>query len=169
MSISVSEVISGLATQQVNGLILVLKKAKEYAAESDTDFATLLAARLHPDMHPLSWQVNTTLELLLRGTARLSRADVIELTLEEDNFDDLIARIESLQQELLALNNALLDQSEDETFEVPIGPDAVMPMTGKEYLLKFILPNFYFHLTTSYDLLRMSGVPVGKRDFLGVS
>jgi hypothetical protein len=169
MSISVSDVVNGLATQQVNGLILVLKKAKEYSAEAGTGYVSLMGARLHPDMHPLSWQVNSTLEILLRGTARLSNAEVIGLNLEEDDFDGLIASVESIQQELLALDSALLDQSETNTFDVPIGPDATMPMTGKDYLLKFVLPNFYFHLTTSYDLLRMSGVPVGKRDYMGVS
>jgi len=169
VSISISEVINGLATQQVQGLILVLKKAKEYAAESDTDYDSLLAARLHPEMHPLSWQLNSTMELLIRGAARLSEAEVIGLNLDEDSFDDLIARVEGIQQELQALDGTLLDQSEAKTFDVPIGPDATMSMTGKEYLLKFLLPNFYFHLTTSYDLLRMSGVPVGKRDYMGVS
>ena len=169
MSISISEVSNGLATQQVNGLILVLKKAKEYSAKSDVDYATLLAARLHPDMHPLSWQVNSTLEILVRGTARLSNAEVLELKLEAENFDDLIEKVEKIQQELLALDRSILDQSEDQTFEVPMGPTATLPMTGKEYLLKFLLPNFYFHLTTSYDLLRMNGVPVGKRDYMGVS
>lgn len=169
MSIRVSDVVNGLATQQVNGLMLVLKKAKAYSAESGTDYTSLMAVRLHPDMHPLSWQVNSTLEILLRGTARLCKTEVVGLNLEEDNFDDLIAKIESIQKDFLALDGALLDQSEAETFDVPIGPDATMPMTGKEYVLKFLLPNFYFHLTTSYDLLRMSGVPVGKRDYMGVS
>jgi len=169
VSISISDVMNGLATQQVHGLILVLKKAKEYAEESNTDAATLLAARLHPDMHPLSWQLKATMETLTRGSARLNHAEVIDLTLDEADFDGLIARIEGLQQELLVLDSALLDQSEAESFDVPIGPGATMPMTGKEYLLKFVLPNFYFHLTTSYDLLRMSGVAVGKRDYLGVS
>jgi hypothetical protein len=171
VSISVSDVMNGLATQQVHGLILILKKAKEHAQESGTDYATLMAARLHPDMHPLSWQLNATLEILVRGSARLSRAEVKGLTLNEDesDFDGLIASIEGLQQKLLGVDNALLDQSEAEEFDVPVGPDASMPMTGKEYLLKFLLPNFYFHLTTSYDLLRMSGVAVGKRDYLGVS
>jgi hypothetical protein len=160
---------NGLATQQVHGLILVLKKAKEYAEVSDTDYATLLATRLHPDMHPLSWQLSTTMEMLIRGAARLSRAEIIDLKIDEADFDALIARIESLQQELLALDSALLDQSETEKFEIPIGPGTTVPMTGKEYLLKFLLPNVYFHLTTSYDLLRMSGVAIGKRDYMGVS
>ena len=169
MSISISEVMTGLATQQVQGLILVLQKAKEYAAESDADFASLSAARLHPEMHPLAWQVSTTMEILIRGSARLSGAEVMGLTLDESNFDDLISRIEGLQQQLLALDSALLDQSEEQKFDIPIGPTATMPMTGKEYLLKFVLPNFYFHLTTSYDLLRMSGVDVGKRDYLAMA
>jgi len=171
VSISVSDVMNGLATQQVHGLILILKKAKEYSVESCTDYATLMDARLHPDMYPLSWQLNATLEILIRGSARLSRAEVKGLTLNEDesDFDGLIASVEGLQQKLLGSDSALLDQSEAETFDVPVGPDASMPMTGKEYLLKFLLPNFYFHLTTSYDLLRMSGVAVGKRDYLGVS
>jgi hypothetical protein len=169
MSISISEVMTGLATQQVQGLILVLKKAKEYVAESDSDFASLSAARLHPEMHPLAWQVSTTMEILIRGSARLSGAEVVSLTLDESNFDDLISRIEGLQQQLLALDSALLDQSGEQKFDIPIGPTATMPMTGKEYLLQFVLPNFYFHLTTSYDLLRMSGVDVGKRDYLGMA
>ena len=169
MSIRISEVVTGLATQQVNGLILVLKKAEAFSAESDTDYATLLAARLHPDMHPLSWQLNTTLELLLRGTARLSGAEVVDLNLGETSFEDLIVRIETIQQELLALDCELLDNSETQTYDIPSGPETTIPMTGKEYILMFLLPNFYFHLTTSYDLLRMSGVPLGKRDYLGMS
>jgi len=169
MSIRISDVVSGLATQQIHGLILVLKKSQEFSSQSANTDADLLATRLHPDMHPLSWQLNTTLELLVRGTARLSGAEVINLDLDEDNFRDLIKRIETIQQELLALDPVVLDRSEAQTYDIPAGPDTIIPMTGKEYVLKFLLPNFYFHMTTSYDLLRMSGVPLGKRDYLGVS
>jgi len=132
MSISISEVINGLATQQIHGLIIVLKKAKEHTVESGSDYADLLSSRLHPQMHPLAWQINTTLELLLRGGARLSGKEVPELNIEEDNFDDLVIKIESIQQELLSMESRVLDQSETQSFE-------------------------------------MRGVPLGKRDYLGVS
>lgn len=169
MSINISEVISGLATRQLKGLILVLQKANQHATESGIDHATLLGARLYPDMYPLSQQINTAMELLLRGVARLTGKEVIGLNLEDDNFSDLIAKIEGFQQDLLAFDNALLNQSEDKMFDVPIGVDGSIPMIGKEYVLRFLLPNFYFHLTTAYDLLRMSGVPLGKRDYMGVA
>jgi len=168
MSIRVSDVMHGLATQQVNGLIIVLKKAKKYCEQSGTDYATLLSARLQPDMFPLAWQLNATLEILVRGAARLSHAQLIGLSLHEDetDFDGLIARIEGLRQHVLGIDSAVLDQSANEKINAPFG---AMPMTGKEFVLTSILPNFYFHLTTSYDLFRMSGVAVGKNDYLGKS
>jgi hypothetical protein len=167
MSINISDIFTGLASQQIPALITILSKAKEFAQESGIADEELLATRLHDEMHPLSWQLQTTVELVQRGASRLLKQEPASLVLEEDNFEALIARITNIQSELLNLDNTVLNQSVNETFEIPVGPEASLSLTGQDYVLKFLLPNVYFHLTTSYALLRMRGVAVGKRDFMG--
>ena len=167
MSIEISDIFSGLASQQIPALISILSKANEHAKETGMTDKVMLAKRLHQDMHPLSWQLQTTVELIKRGASRLLKQEPANLVLDEDNFEALIGRITSIQNELSNLDTATLDQAADQTFEIPVGPDASLSLTGQDYVLKFLLPNVYFHLTTAYDLLRMQGVPVGKRDFMG--
>lgn len=167
MTITVSEVFNGLVSQQLPALVNILTKAKDFAKESGTSDANLLATRLHEDMHPLSWQLQTTVELIQRGADRLTNQDPSNLVLDENNFDDLISRIENITSEFAKLDSAALDQSANVEFKIPVGPEAHLTLTGRDYVLKFLLPNFYFHLTTTYDLLRMKGVPVGKRDYMG--
>ncbi len=167
MSIKLSDVFGGLTSQQLPALRTILAKAKAYADESGTEHKTLLAARLHDDMHPLSWQLQTTVELVSRGIDRMLNKEPVNLVLDEDNFDALITRIEGINAELSTLDQAALNQAAETVFEIPIGPDASLSLTGDDYVLKFLLPNVYFHLTTSYDILRMQGVPVGKRDYMG--
>lgn len=77
MTINISDVFNGLVSQQLPALITILTKAKEYAAESGTEDKIFLETRLIDDMHPLSWQIQTTLELLLRGVARLTGAELV--------------------------------------------------------------------------------------------
>jgi len=167
MSIKVSDVFSGLTSQQLPALLTILSKAKAYADELGINHNVMLATRLHEDMHPLSWQLQTTVELVARGLDRLLKNEPRNLVLDEDNFDALISRIEGMIAELSDLDQQALDQSADTMFEIPVGPETTLSLTGGDYVLKFLLPNVYFHLTTSYDLLRMQGVPVGKRDYMG--
>ncbi|GAA6136934.1 DUF1993 domain-containing protein [Arenicella sp. 4NH20-0111] len=167
MTIAVSDVFSGLITQQLAALISILGKANDYAKENNLTDKDLLATRLHEDMHPLSWQIQTSVELIQRGISRLTNQEPVNLVLDEPSFDKLILRIQSIKNELSNLNSTALNESADVVFEIPVGPDASLPLKGKDYVLKFMLPNVYFHLTTTYDLLRMKGVPVGKRDFMG--
>jgi len=163
----ISHVFDGLTSQQLSALINILNAAKKFAEESNTDHKQLLAARLYEDMHPLSWQLQTTVELIVRAADRLTMQEPTSLVLEEDNFDELIARVEQIKDTLLELDKAALDQSVDTVIEIPVGPEASLSLTGQDYVLKFLLPNVYFHLTTAYDLLRMQGVPLGKRDYMG--
>lgn len=167
MSIKLSDIFDGLISQQIPALITILTKANSYAQQSDIADKELLSKRLHDDMHPLSWQLQTTVELIQRGLSRLLRQEPASLSLDEDNFDELIERIESIRDELANIDSTSLDKVADQMFEIPVGPDAVLSLTGQDYVLKFLLPNVYFHLTTSYDLLRTQGVPLGKRDFMG--
>ena len=167
MNIKISEVFAGLSAQQLTALINILNKADEYSNETGTAQGELLDARLYEDMHPLSWQIQTSLELLARGGARLAGKEPGSVTLEERTFLQIVPRVEEVQSQLALLDSAALDQSGDKIVEIPVGPDATLKLSGNDYLLKFLLPNVYFHLSTTYDILRMSGVPLGKRDFLG--
>ena len=167
MSLNISDIFTGLASQQIPALITILSKAREFAKETGISDKELLATRLHEEMHPLSWQLQTTVELILRGASRLVKQEPASLVLDEDSFDALIERITNIQIGLSNLDNAALNRSVDEIFDIPVGPDASLSLSGQDYVLKFLLPNVYFHLTTSYALLRMKGVDVGKRDFMG--
>jgi len=118
-------------------------------------------------MHPLMWQFQTSLELSLRGLARLSGTEPPEVSLEGLDFDGIIDKVNEVKSILDKRDSEVLNQSEEKVFEIPAGPDTTISLSGKDYLLKFLLPNFYFHMTTAYALLRMRGVPLGKRDFLG--
>ncbi|NND00502.1 MAG: DUF1993 domain-containing protein [Gammaproteobacteria bacterium] len=163
----ISTVFQAIINQQLPALIIILDKANTFASDSGTSDETLLAARLHPDMHPLSWQIQTTLELLLRSLARLSGREPESLLLDEKSFVALIDRVKKIRSDLASQNLTELDASADHTIQLPIGPEQTLTLSGQDYLLKFLLPNFYFHLTTTYDILRMSGVPLGKRDYMG--
>lgn len=167
MSIQISQVFDGLVSQQILALIGILKKGQEHAKSKGIDDQELIGARLTEDMHPLLWQVQTALELITRGAERLMVSDLHSLELNETNFDALIARVESVHASLKDLNAAKLDASSDMVFVIPIGPEAKLTLTGRDYVLKFLLPNVYFHITTAYALLRMNGVDVGKRDYMG--
>ena len=167
MTIKISEVFHGLNTQQLVALINILNKAGEYAKETGTDQGELLDARLTEDMHPLSWQIQTALELLVRGGARLVGLEPGSVLLEEREFSKLVPRVKEIQSQLSQMDSNILDEIGDKIFEIPAGPDTTISLSGNDYVLKFLLPNFYFHLSTAYDILRMRGVPLGKRDFLG--
>jgi len=169
MRIEISTIFTGIKAQQLPALIGILSKAKDYAEQANIDQAELLATRLTEDMHPLQWQIQATLQLALRGTMRLAGQEPEDLTIDENGFDAIIARVEQVLAQMEKFSDDVLNQHAIDVFEVPVGPDITMPMTGQEYALKFVLPNFYFHLTTSYNILRMKGVPLGKRDFLGAS
>lgn len=167
MTIKISEVFHGLNTQQLAALINILNKAGEHAKETGSDQGELLDARLTEDMHPLSWQIQTALELLVRGGARLVGLEPGSVLLEEREFSKLVLRVKEIQAQLTQMDSNILDQIGDKIFEIPAGPDTTISLSGNDYVLKFLLPNFYFHLSTAYDILRMRGVPLGKRDFLG--
>lgn len=167
MSIKLSDVFSGLREQQLPALVTILSKAKAFAEESGIEHKTLLDTRLSEDMHPLSWQLQTTVELICRGLQRLLNQEPTNVVLDEGNFDQLIERIEQINAELAAYDLDLLDKAGEAVFDIPIGPEASLSLTGNDYVIKFLLPNVYFHLTTAYALLRMKGVDVGKRDYMG--
>ncbi|MEM7360168.1 MAG: DUF1993 domain-containing protein [Pseudomonadota bacterium] len=167
MSIKISSVYNGILTQQFPALVTILKEAQAHAAEQGVSEQSLLDARLRDDMHPLLWQFQAVLDLAVRGSARLTGQEPPSFELDETNFADLISRIESVADELAGFDEAALDASSDKQFEIPMGPEASITLSGQDYILKFLLPNFYFHMTTAYAILRKEGVQLGKLHFLG--
>jgi len=167
MSIKIVDVANGLRSQQLSALKTILVRARDYSNESGVEATSLLETRLYPDMHPLSWQIQTVAELIQRGIARLRGEEPQALVLDENNFDALISRLETIQADLMDIDLSELDKAASKTIEFKAGPDNTLSFSSEDYVVKFLLPNIFFHLTTTYDLLRMSGVPLTKGDYMG--
>jgi len=171
MTLPLSQVVKNSTAQAFRGLTNVLTKTKEHAAAEGIDDINFLDARLFPDMHEMKWQVQMITEFAVRGTARMTGVatdDLPNLPMEGDNFDSLIKRIEECAETVAKANDATIDGNADMKIEMPIGPDQTMELDGKTYVQSFYLPNLYFHVTTAYNLARMQGVALGKRDYMGI-
>jgi hypothetical protein len=144
----------------------LLRKAEAHAAERKVAPTVLLTARLFPDMFPLTGQVQGACDTAKRATARLVGVEPPRYEDNEASFEELYARIRKTT-EFVELHpaDAFLAAAE-RTIETKIGSETVS-LTASQYLTRFALPNFYFHITTAYDILRHNGVVLGKRDYLG--
>jgi hypothetical protein len=153
--------------QQLNALSAVLDKAAEHARANGIDPGELVNARLAPDMFPLSRQVQIASDHAKGVAARLSGRDVPKYEDNEATFDELKARIAKTLAFVESVPQGEIDGSEGREIELTLGGQP-RTFSGIGYLLHQALPNFYFHATTAYDILRHKGVPLGKRDFMGV-
>lgn len=144
----------------------VLKKAEAHCAARKLDAAVFLNARLYPDMFPLTRQVQIACDQARRGAVRLSGGEPASVPDSEATFAELQARIAATIAGLAALKPADMDGAEDRTVTFKAGPRD-MSFKGADYIRYWILPNFYFHSTTAYAILRHNGVELGKTDFLG--
>ncbi|OOG67868.1 hypothetical protein B0E45_20930 [Sinorhizobium sp. A49] len=146
----------------------LLDKAEVHAKETGLSLDDLVNARLTADMLPLSGQVQRASDTSKGTIARLTDLQVPGFPDEEKTFAELRERIGKTVTFLETVRPADLEGSE--TREVTLNFTKLkMTLSGEDYLLKFVLPNFYFHLTTAYDILRHKGVPVGKADFINLS
>ena len=143
-----------------------LRKAQADAVARKIDPAVLIAARLAPDMHPLSRQVQIASDMVKNGAARLAGMDAPSFPDTETTFEELQARIEKTVAFLKTVTEAQLQGAEDRTISLKF-PGREMEFTGSVYLTGFVLPNLYFHMTAAYTILRHNGVPLGKMDFMG--
>ena len=144
----------------------ILDKAAAHAAAQKIKPEALLGARLFPDMWSLAEQVRAACNHATRGPARLSGVPIPEFDGKDASFADLKARIDWTLAFLKGLKPAQFEGGAERSLTIPFGAEQ-RTMTGEQYLLYSSLPNFYFHATTAYNLLRHNGVPVGKLDFLG--
>ena len=141
-------------------------KAHADAQSRKIDPAVLIAARLAPDMHPLSRQVQIASDMVKNGAARLAGVEAPSFPDTETTFEELQARIDKTVSFLKTIAVTQLQGSEDRTISLKF-PGRDMEFTGSAYLTGFVLPNLYFHMTAAYAILRHNGVPLGKMDFMG--
>ena len=143
-----------------------LDKAEAHAAAKKFDPAVLMQARLAPDMLPLPKQVQIACDAAKFAMARISGNEAPAFADEEATLAELRERIAKTVAYVESVSAASLDGTDAKSITVP-RRDGSMTMTGEDYLKAFALPNFYFHATTTYALLRHNGVELGKMDFLG--
>jgi uncharacterized protein len=152
--------------RSLNNLIAILKKGAAHAEAKKIDPVVLINSRLYPDMLPLSKQVQIASDVTRRGAARLAGSEAPAMADTETTFPELIDRIQRTIAYLETLTPESIDGSETKTIILPMGKESIT-FEGMSYLISFILPNLYFHVTTAYNILRHSGVELGKLDFLG--
>jgi hypothetical protein len=159
--VSIPPVIKGL-----RNLAGILERGRAYADEAGIAHSKLLEARLFADMQPLTGQIQRASDTAKLMAVRIGGVANVPMSDTETTFDDLQKRI--------AATIAFLESVPAEAFDGKDEAEVILPAgggqrryTGRTYVLEFALPNFFFHVTTAYDLLRHNGVPVGKRNYLG--
>jgi hypothetical protein len=143
-----------------------LAKAHDNALTRKIDFSVLMNARLAPDMLPLSRQIQIATDMVKNGAARLAGAEMPSFPDTETTYEELQARIAKTVEFLETFKEPQFAGSEDRSIVLKF-PTREMSFSGAEYLTGFVLPNLYFHTTTTYAILRHNGAPLGKMDFMG--
>jgi hypothetical protein len=166
MSLSLYDVTVPVFIRAFGNLSEILEKGRAFADEKGMAHADLLEARLFPDMLPLTAQIQRASDASRFTVSRVGRIEVAPMADEEKTFDDLQKRIAATVALLKTVPANAMDGRESAEVTIQRASGS-MTFTGKDYVLGFALPNFYFHVTTAYDVLRHKGVPIGKRDFLG--
>ncbi|CAG1005186.1 MAG: DUF1993 domain-containing protein [Rhizobiaceae bacterium] len=166
MTISMYRASVPVFSAMLKALDHVLAKAERHAAETGADPDELFSARLAADMLPLKSQVQIACDHAKGASCRLAGRDIPSFPDNEVNFTDLHARIAKTRDLLKTFAEADIDGSEEREIVIALR-QGDLRFTGMQYLLHYATPNFYFHVTTAYDILRSRGVPLGKADFFG--
>ncbi len=166
MTISMYQASVPVFIRTLNNLVGILEKGAAHAETKKIDPSVLVNSRLAPDMLPLSKQVQIACDIAKRGAARLAEVEGPNFEDNETTLSELIQRIHKTISYLETLKPEQIDGSEEKTVTLPMR-DNTLSFQGMQFLLYFVLPNVYFHVTTAYDILRHCGVEIGKQDFLG--
>jgi len=144
----------------------ILDKGEAHAKARSIDPAVLLQDRLTPDMLPLVRQVLIACDAAKNGVARISGVQAPKFDDTEQSFAELRERIRKTLDYLATVPASAMDGTEEREITFPVGRDASRTMKAQAYLLTWVLPNFFFHVTTTYAILRHDGVELGKADYL---
>lgn len=154
--------------QMLQALSGVLHKAEEHATAKKIDPNALLQARLYPDMFPLLRQVMIASDFAKGAAARLAGVDVPVMPDTELTFAELQTRIATVVSFIDGLDAQLFEQAHSREIVIQAGTPRERRFDASTYLLHYAIPQFFFHVTTAYALLRHNGVEVGKKDYMGV-
>jgi len=166
MSISMYQVSVPVFVKTLGNLSAVLDKAAAFAAAKKVDQSVLLGLRLAPDMLNFTRQIQVACDFAKGACARLAGLEVPGWEDTEASIDALKARIARTIEFIGVIKPEQIDGSEGRDINIKIRGEAAT-FKGQPYLLVQVLPNFFFHAATAYDILRHNGVEIGKRDFLG--
>lgn len=166
MSISIYDQLVTVFSHMLSSLDSVLTKAEADAEARKIDPLVFVNGRLAPDMLPLTRQIQIMTDQAKGGASRLAGQESPKWGDDEKSFGDLHARVQKTIAHLKTFKPADFDGAETRDIELKF-PNATFNFKGKDYLLNFVIPNFYFHYTTAYAILRHNGVQIGKGDFLG--
>lgn len=152
--------------RMLQNLSKILDKAVAQAKEKDMPASALLDARLAPDMHPLPRQIQMVSDAAKGCAARLAGVEAPSMPDEEKTFAELQQRITKTIDFLKSVKPEQMVGAEDRTITIKT-PNRTFEMSGRDYVTGFATPNFLFHVTTAYAILRHKGIEIGKMDFLG--
>jgi hypothetical protein len=166
MSLTMSQASLPVFQKSLTALKTILQKSEDHCLARKIDPAVMLNARLFPDMFPLTRQVQIAADVAKGACCRLAGREVVSFADGEKSFAELQARIDRTLELVDAVSAADIDGSEERKIVITPG-GREMRFKGQTYLLHWVLPNFFFHITAAYAILRHNGVEVGKMDFLG--
>jgi len=167
MTVSMYSVSIPVFIQHLNGLNTVLDKAASWAVARKVNEADLLNMRLSPDMFNLARQVRAATDHAANVAGRLSGKELLKFANDETTIAQLKDRIAKTIDYLKSIEQSEVDGTETKDISITFPSGQTRQFTGQSLLLGNSLPNFYFHTTTAYDIIRQCGVEIGKRDFMG--
>jgi hypothetical protein len=151
--------------QMLSNLLHFMDKAEAHAKATGADVGSYVEARLAPDMHTFKGQIQLASDAAKSGAARLAGVAPPSMPDTETSWDELRARVTKTIDFVQSVDKAAVNGDPARTVELPL-PSGKLTFTAAEFLLRFSLPNFHFHVVTAYDILRAQGVPLGKMDYL---
>ena len=166
MSISLSQASIDVIVQTISGLMGTIDKAIAHGAAAKYDQQAYLTTRFFPDMYPFDKQVRMVARWAESIPAMLAGVSADKPADDEKSLEDLKARLERALAYARSIDRAVIDAAADKVLTFPAG-GGTRRMSGRDFVLHYSLPHLFFHATTAYDLLRHSGVPLAKRDFMG--
>lgn len=166
MSLSMHEIVVPPVTQQLDSLGTILDLVASHAESRDLDLAIFLRARLSPDMFTFAEQIGQATTHVQRCIAKLAEIDELNFGDSEDKYDYWADRIAKTREFVTNAPADKMEGSEDRNLEIETRV-RTFNFTGRQYVLHFVFPQFFFHVTTAHDIARNVGVEIGKRHYLG--
>ncbi len=167
MAISMYAASTPVFIKALTALSAILDKTASHAADKKIDPTVLLQSRLFPNMFTLTRQIQVSCDFAKGACARLAGVENPKYEDQEQSLADLQARISKTIAFIQTIPAEKINGSEERAISVPAGPERILDFVGQDYLLNFALPNFYFHVTAAYAILRHNGVELSKGDYLG--